>query len=45
MQLIIIDIKELKGKWITNKIGHGINITHMEQMLVLCGIQHGKNGS
>jgi hypothetical protein len=33
--LITTNIENLKGKWITNKIGHGTNITHMEQMLVL----------
>ncbi len=35
MQLSIADIKELKSKQITNKIGCGTNITHIEQMLVL----------
>ncbi len=35
MQLIIANTKQLKGKQITNKIGRGTNITHMEQMLVL----------
>ncbi len=45
MQLSIIDIKDLKNKQITNKIGRGTNITHIEQMFSTCGIQHGKNGS
>jgi hypothetical protein len=35
MQLIITNNEQLKNKHITNKIGRGTNITHMEQMLVL----------
>lgn len=31
---IMIDFEDFKGKWITNKTGHDVTITRIEQVLV-----------